>query len=454
MNPSWFSIFLTLTLPKFSSTSSHSQNNPFSLKSCPLIPLLPTLMRRKPNYLTSSFFLFTLIILTEPLLQLPTRCLLSTTLTLMSLKYFVFLLLLTLPRPWALMGLVRLYLNLVLVFCVSLFIIFSLSLFLMVICLLNGVYILLLQYSNQATNLQSGTTGLFLSCAQFLKFLKELYSPVVADSISTSQFGFMKGRSSQQQLLVMLNEIFSNKNSKTCSDIVYLDISKAFDSVSHDVLFLKLQLMGISGTILNWFKAYLDNRRQLVSVNGSFSGFLPVTSGVPQGSILGPLLFLIYINDLPDSVLFSKPLLFADDTKCLISSTKDVCSHNMQQDLDSLYQWSISNYMNFNQSKCVALRIPSIGLPPVYLLNGYSIPTTNLFKDLGVLLSGDLSWSAHINMIVTRAYKMLGLIRRCFSHTASVPVRRLLYTSVSCSFPPNLLLSYLETLLAQRYHCS
>ena len=81
----------------------------------------------------------------------------------------------------------------------------------------------------------------------------------------------------------MLNEIFSNKNSKTCSDIVYLDISKAFDSVSHDVLLLKLQLMGISGTILNWFKAYLDNRRQLVSVNGSF---LPVTSGVPQGSIL------------------------------------------------------------------------------------------------------------------------------------------------------------------------
>ena len=86
--------------------------------------------------------------------------------------------------------------------------------------------------------------------------------------------------------------------------------------------------------------------------------------------------------------------------------------------------------MNFNQSKCAALRIPSIGLPPVYLLNGYSIPTTNLFKDLGVLLSGDLSRSAHINMIVTKAYKMLGLIRRCFSHTASVPVRRLLYTSL------------------------
>ena len=83
----------------------------------------------------------------------------------------------------------------------------------------------------------------------------------------------------------------------------------------------------------------------------------------------------------------------------------------MQQDLDSLYQWSISNFMNFNESKCAVLRIPSVGLPPVYLLNGFSIPITNLFKDLGVLLSSDLSWSAHIiNMIVTRAYKMLGLI--------------------------------------------
>ena len=152
----------------------------------------------------------------------------------------------------------------------------------------------------------------------------------------------MRGRSSQQQLLVnMLNEIFSNKNSKSCSDTVYLDISKAFDSISHNILLFKLESMGLSGPLLNWLRAYLGNCQQLVSIIGSYSGLLPVTSGIPQGSILGPLLFLIYINDLPNSVLFSKPLLFADDTKCLISSTKDVSSHNMQLDLDTLYQWSI-----------------------------------------------------------------------------------------------------------------
>ena len=254
---------------------------------------------------------------------------------LMSLKYFVFLLLLTLPRPWALMGLVSLYLNLVLMFCVSLPIhhLFTVS-------FSNGslpsewrIHLItpIFKSGDKSSIRNYRPISLLCSVSKVLeRIIFSRVSDFVADSISTSQFGFMRGRSSQQQLLVMLNEIFSNKNCKTCSDIVYLDISKAFDSVSRDILLLKLQLMGISGTILNWFKAYLDNRRQLVSVNGSFSGFLPVTSGVPQGSILGPLLFLIYINDLPDSVLFSKPLLFADDTKCLISSTKDVSSHEAE----------------------------------------------------------------------------------------------------------------------------
>ena len=102
----------------------------------------------------------------------------------------------------------------------------------------------------------------------------------------------------------------------------------------------------------------------------------------------------------------------------------------MQQDLDSLYQWSISNHMSFHQSKSTVLRIPSNGLSPIYHLNGNAIPTTNLFKDLGVLVSSDLSWSAHIHMIVSRAYKMLGLIRRSFSHTVPVPIKKLLYTSL------------------------
>ena len=251
----------------------------------------------------------------------------------------------------------------------------------------------------------------------------------LADHMSVSQFGFLKGRSSQQQLLIMLSEVHANTQGKRCSDIVYLDFRKAFDSVSHSILLSKLQNMGITGLLLNWFRAYLSNRSQLVSVNGQHSSLLPVTSGVPQGSILGPLLFLVYINDLPGYVQFSRALLFADDTKCLNSASID-SSPDLQLDLNSLSDWSIANCIDFNETKSAALRLPHGAMPPSYFINGKEIPVVELHRDLGVLLSSDLSWSAHISHISAKAYKMLGLIRRTFSSTVSVSVRKLLYLTL------------------------
>uniref|UniRef100_A0A1X7V1D5 Reverse transcriptase domain-containing protein n=1 Tax=Amphimedon queenslandica TaxID=400682 RepID=A0A1X7V1D5_AMPQE len=117
----------------------------------------------------------------------------------------------------------------------------------------------------------------------------------------------------------MLSEIYTNRASKHCTDVVYLDLRKAFDSVCHPILIKKLQTFGVTGALLNLFMNYIYGRLQQVSIGGSLSGTLPVNSGIPQGSILGPLLFLVYINDMPDAVSLSSILLLADDTKCLRS---------------------------------------------------------------------------------------------------------------------------------------
>ena len=117
-----------------------------------------------------------------------------------------------------------------------------------------------------------------------------------------------------QQLLLMLNTIHSTNDQ---TDVVYLDFKKAFDSVPHKELLFKLRSLGISGKLWSWFESYLLNRYQCVKINNSLSHLLPVLSGIPQGSILGPLLFLIYVNDIPDIIKFCLLFLFADDTKCI-----------------------------------------------------------------------------------------------------------------------------------------
>lgn len=170
---------------------------------------------------------------------------------------------------------------------------------------------------------------------------------------------------------------------------------------------------------------------QFVSINGSRSTTLPVVSGAPQGSILGPLLFILFINDLPLSVASCSILMFAYDTKCLntIYSFSDTLA--LQNDLIALGAWARKWNLRFNESKCVHLRfLPNSHPAPQQT---YSIFNSNIssdhHRDLGVFLSSDLSWSTHHNVIISRAYRSLGMIRRTF-HTGCVSTKRQLYLSL------------------------
>ena len=201
------------------------------------------------------------------------------------------------------------------------------------------------------------------------------------------------------------------------TDVAYLDFKKAFDSVAHSELLYKLWSFGITGKLWLWIKAYLSDRLQCVSINNIHSDVMPVISGVPQGSILGPLLVLIFVNDLPASVMSSTVLLFADDAKCIkqISIYSDCVS--LQDDLNSLSKWSSTWNLLFNERKCSVVRFNTKPSSIIYNyhINSMLISSTDTHRDLGVIISADLQWKPHYQHIVSKSYKMLGLLRRLFS---------------------------------------
>ena len=165
-------------------------------------------------------------------------------------------------------------------------------------------------------------------------------------------------------------------------------------------------------------------------IDGSQSGILPVTSGVPQGSILGPLLFLIFINDIPLLVRTVSVLLYADDTKCYHPLSHVSDSQAIQMDLNSLSHWSKSN-ISFNSIKSFIMQFTMSSSPSIsdYSIDGQPLSIKESCRDLGVIMSHDLSWSNHVSVVVAKAYKVLGFLRRSF-HSAHSSLHRLLYTSL------------------------
>ena len=202
------------------------------------------------------------------------------------------------------------------------------------------------------------------------------------------------------------------------SDCIYLDYAKAFDKVDHELLIHKLKCYGIRGKLLEWIKSFLSGRTQYVALNGIHSYKSEVKSGVPQGTVLGPLLFLIFINDINRCIKDSLISSFADDTriKKAISSTTDV--HKLQADLNNTVTWSIENNMVLHEDKFEYINhstgeskliqeLPFTSEFYQYLTpNGSTIYPTDRVRDLGVLISSDLSWSPYITSITNSARVM------------------------------------------------
>ena len=232
--------------------------------------------------------------------------------------------------------------------------------------------------------------------------------------LTDSQHGFRKRRSCETQLILTINDLAKGLEDKGQFDVILLDFAKAFDKVSHQRLPLKAQHYGVRGPILQWVADFLTGRTQQVMLEGHLSNETKVTSGVPQGSVLGPLLFLIYINDLPDSINHSTSRLYADD--CLLY--KPIRSHQdclkLQEDLDRLQDWERKWKMEFHPSKCQVLRVTNKRNPVVgqYAIHGHHLEEVESAKYLGVHIDRKLNFNTHVDATVKKANSVSAFLHR------------------------------------------
>lgn len=277
-------------------------------------------------------------------------------------------------------------------------------------------------YKNKGSdNLPSNYRPISLTCTACKVMEQIIYDAIyehVKCKISKSQHGFLSGKSTVTQLLETLNDWTSALDQGKVVDVVYIDVAKAFDTVSHPKLLHKLHTYGISGKLLGWLKAFLSNRSQNVVVDSVQSHPGDVISGIPQGSVLGPLMFLIFINDIPHVFRSSNVKLFADDCKIYMAYSRTHGTQSkieFQADINRLCAWTASNQLKIAFEKCSVIHLGYQNPKHVYYFGNQPIKSVECVRDLGVLVSKDLKFREHINQSIKSASIVANLIFRCFS---------------------------------------
>ena len=254
---------------------------------------------------------------------------------------------------------------------------------------------------------------------------------ITNELISPRQFGFLPSRSSCSQLLQCMYKWSSAFSQNLTTNVVYTDISKAFDSVVHSKLIHCLTTYGLDRQLIDWFTNFLSGRSQQVAINNRLSDPLPIYSGVPQGSIVGPILFLIYFNNVTNSCNFLNDtvdiFLFADDTK--LSSTN--CAM-LQTSLDYMDEWLQTHQLKLAYEKCFLMQVSKrrISQDPSFTINDQTISSVLSFKDLGVFIQADLKWSEHVNYIYRKAATTSYQLLKAFNTKNIWTLRKLFITYV------------------------
>ena len=236
---------------------------------------------------------------------------------------------------------------------------------------------------------------------------------------SDAQFGFREKRSCTLQLLTVLDDWTKSYDDSYQVDTIYLDIKKAFDTVPHRRLLLKLEEYGINGVLLKWIQNFLEGRKQRVRVNNFYSEWKGIQSGIPQGSVLGPVLFIIYINDLPD-VIDSVCKIFADDTKIYRRIHSKTDQEMLQRDLWKVCDWSDEWLLAFSVPKCKSIQFGYVKHAFQYEMRDSSntiitLPSVEEEKDLGVKFESSLKFNKQVLDVVNRTNRLTGMIKRTFT---------------------------------------